>query len=233
MGGIMERILIVDDEKEIIELLSLYLEQKGYEIIEAYDGLDAWQKIQNEKVDLAIIDVMMPKMDGFNLVKKIRSIYPFPVIMLSAKHEDVDKILGLGLGADDYMAKPFNPLEVVARVDAQLRRKNMYHIDDEPKYIKIDPYVLDIEGCMLKKEGKEISLTSTEYKILELLMSHPGKVFTRSQIFEHVWSEFSDGDDLTIMVHIRKIREKIEDHPSEPKYLKTIRGLGYRFEKQG
>lgn len=231
----MYKILIADDEKEIIELLKLYLENEGYMIVEASDGLEAWTKIVQEKVDLAILDVMMPKLDGFNLLKKIRESNNIPVIMLSAKAGDVDKILGLGLGADDYMAKPFNPLEVSARVSAQLRR---YHrLNDggqsgEEKAIQIGPYTLDRESCVLHNGSKEVALTSTEYKIVKMLMESPGRVFTRSQIFEHIWAEDSDGDDNTIMVHVRKIREKIEDDPSNPVYLKTIRGLGYRFEKK-
>lgn len=230
----MYQILIADDEKEIIELMTLYLENEQYQVIEAYDGIEALEKLAKHKVDLVILDVMMPKLDGFNVLKKIRETYQMPVLMLSAKSEDVNKILGLGLGADDYIAKPFNPLEVVARVNAQLRRSHTLNAqkEDKEKIISIGPYQLNTESCAFFKEGMEINLTSTEYKILNLLFEYPNRVFTRSQIFEHVWHELSEGDDHTIMVHIRKIREKIEDDPSNPLFLKTIRGLGYRFEKK-
>ncbi len=228
-------ILIADDEREIVELLTLYLENEGYGVLHAYDGERAWKRIVEESVDLAILDIMMPKLDGFALLKKIRETYDLPLIMLSAKGEDVNKILGLGLGADDYMAKPFNPLEVTARVRAQLRR---YHRlrkgtgeDQQPELI-IGPYRLNTEACVLYKGGEEIPLTSTEFKIVSMLMEHPGRVFTRTQIFERIWNEPFAGDDNTIMVHVRKIREKIEEDPGKPRYLKTIRGLGYRFEKK-
>lgn len=230
----MYSILIADDESDIIELLKLYLEHEGWTILSAQDGLHAWSILESKTVDLAILDVMMPKLDGFSLLKRIRQNMKIPVIMLSAKSEDQDKILGLGLGADDYIAKPFNPLEVVARVHAQLRRfkMNAQEQDNDQTILSIGPFELNQESCIFLKHGSVISLTSTEYKILKLLMSHPGKVFTRAQIFETIWSEWSDGDDNTIMVHMRKIREKIEDDPSHPEYVTTIRGLGYRFEHQ-
>lgn len=230
------RILIADDEKEIVELLKLYLENEGHEIVEAYDGLDALQKLKANGADLAVIDIMMPGLDGFSLTKKIREKYNIPVIILSARSEDKDKILGLGLGADDYIVKPFNPLEVVARVKAQLRR--FYQLNREPdRETKEDklcsgPFTLDRRSCSFCKNGVEIPLTSTEYKILMMLMEQPGRVFTKVQIYENVRGDYFDGDDNAIMVHISKIREKIEDEPGNPKYLKTIRGIGYRFDKR-
>ncbi len=230
------RILIADDEKEIVELLKLYLENEGHEITEAYDGLDALEKLQAGTIDLAVIDIMMPGLDGFNLTKKIREKYNIPVIILSARSEDRDKILGLGLGADDYIVKPFNPLEVVARVKAQLRR--FYQLNREPERevqadkLCIGPYTLDRRSCVFCKDGVEIPLTSTELKILMMLMEQPGRVFTKVQIYEYVRGDYFDGDDNAIMVHISKIREKIEDEPGNPKYLKTIRGIGYRFDKR-
>lgn len=230
------RILIVDDEKEIVELLKLYLENEGHKIVEAYDGLDALEKLQANPVDLAVIDIMMPGLDGFSLTKKIREKINIPVIILSARSEDKDKILGLGLGADDYIVKPFNPLEVVARVKAQLRR--FYQLNKVPErdvqedILCVGPYTLDRRSCIFYKDGVEIPLTSTEYKILQMMMEQPGRVFTKVQIYEHVRGDYFDGDDNAIMVHISKIREKIEDEPGNPIYLKTIRGIGYRFDKR-
>ncbi len=229
------KILVADDEKEIVELLTLYLENEGYTVLPAYDGLEAFGKVVSENVDLAILDVMMPGIDGFNLVKKIREKYDIPLIILSAKNEDINKILGLGIGADDYISKPFNPLELTARVSAQLRRYHKLNSGaptEDEKEICIGPYVLNKVSCSLFKNDTELALTSTEYKILSMLMEKPGRVYTRSQIFENVWGDYFEGDDNTIMVHVRKIREKIEDDPSRPSYLKTIRGLGYRFEKK-
>lgn len=229
-------VLIADDEREIVELLKLYLEKDGIKVYEANDGLEAWQKINQEKIDLAVVDVMMPAINGFELVKKIREKFNIPVIILSARTEDNDKILGLGLGADDYIAKPFNPLEVVARVQAQLRRfytlNTAAQVSQLEGKIQIGSISLDRGSCTLSKNGKEIALTPIEFKIVSMLMEQPGRVFTKVQIFERVWGEYFEGDDNTIMVHISKIREKIEDDPAKPIYLKTIRGLGYRFEKK-
>lgn len=231
-----KRILIADDEKEIVEILKLYLENEGYEIVETYDGIDALEKLQTNEVDLAVVDIMMPGMDGFNLTKRIREIKNIPVIILSARSEDKDKILGLGLGADDYIVKPFNPLEVVARVNAQLRRFYTLNRDPEKETqedkLCVGPFTLNKRSCTFYKDETEIQLTSTEYKILMMLMEEPGRVFTKVQIYENVRGDYFDGDDNTIMVHISKIREKIEDEPGAPKYLKTIRGIGYRFDKR-
>jgi DNA-binding response OmpR family regulator len=231
-----KRILIADDEKEIVEILKLYLENEGHEIVETYDGIDALEKLQTNEVDLAVVDIMMPGMDGFNLTKRIREIKNIPVIILSARSEDKDKILGLGLGADDYIIKPFNPLEVVARVNAQLRRFYTLNRDPEKETqedkLCVGPFTLNKRSCTFYKDETEIQLTSTEYKILMMLMEEPGRVFTKVQIYENVRGDYFDGDDNTIMVHISKIREKIEDEPSAPKYLKTIRGIGYRFDKR-
>lgn len=229
-------VLIADDEKEIVELLKLYIEKEGNKVVEAYNGIDAWVKINEEQIDLAVIDIMMPGIDGFNLVKKVRERYNIPLIILSARTEDHDKILGLGIGADDYIAKPFNPLEVVARVQAQLRRyytlNSKVQRETEEDKIQLGRLILDRISCTLYKDSKEILLTSIEYKILAMLMEHPGRVFTKAQIFERVWEDYFSGDDNTIMVHMSKIRDKVEDDPSKPKFLKTIRGLGYRLEKK-
>ncbi|WP_097027691.1 response regulator transcription factor [Clostridium peptidivorans] len=228
----MKKVLIADDEQEIIELLTLYLEKDGYEILEAHDGFSALDILKNEAVDIAIIDIMMPNMDGYELIKIIRQRYKIPVIMMSAKSEISDKILGLELGADDYIAKPCDPLEVLARVKAQLRRFCEFnYIEEEPiKDLVIRDLRLDRDSCTLCKRNEYIQLTSTEYKLLLLLMGNPKKVFTKKQIFEYVWNEPFYGDDNTIMVHISKLRDKIEEDSKNPVYLKTIRGLGYKFE---
>lgn len=228
----MKKVLIVDDEQEIIELLTLYLEKDGYEILEAYDGFGALDILKAKTIDIAIIDIMMPNMNGYELIKIIRQQYKIPVIMMSAKSETSDKILGLELGADDYIGKPCDPLEVLARVKAQLRRFCEFNhtekelIDD----LVIGDLKLNKDSCTLCKRNKNIQLTSTEYKLLLFLMSNPKRVFTKKQIFEYVWNEPFYGDDNTIMVHISKLRDKIEEDSKNPIYLKTIRGLGYKIE---
>lgn len=226
-------LLIVEDEPEITELLTLYLE-KEYHLLLAQDGLEALSIIKQHKVHLVISDVMMPRMDGFQLIKEIRKEHHFPVLFLSARIHDHDKILGLDLGADDYIAKPFNPLEIVARVNSALRRVYRF---DQPKEQDIDTeriilgdLLLDLKECTLMKEKQVVPLTSTEYKILLLFMKHPGRVFTHKSIYETIWESAFAYDNNTIMVHISNIREKIEDNPKKPLYLKTIRGLGYKFE---
>lgn len=228
------KILIADDEEEIVEILELYLEKDGFQVIKAGDGLEAWELIQKIKIDMAVLDIMMPNIDGFNLTKKIREDYNIPIIILSAKNQDNDKILGLGLGADDYITKPFNPLEVSARIQAQLRR--FYNLNsntaNENKKIVIGKVSLDTFNMVVKVDESEVALTSFEYKILKLLMKNSGKIFTKREIFELVWEDNYFGDDNTIMVHISNLREKIEPNPRKPIYLKTIRGLGYKFEKK-
>ncbi|MBW9156948.1 response regulator transcription factor [Clostridium tagluense] len=228
------KILIVDDEKEILELIQLYLEKEGHEVIKAGNGIEAWNKILENDVDLAVIDIMLPGLDGYQLTKKIREKYTIPIIILSAKNEDNDKILGLDLGADDYVTKPFNPLELLSRVQAQLRRVyklSVLNEDNKENKIIIGDIILDEKKCTVFKNGKEVSLTYTEYKILSILMKNPGRVFTKKQIFEKVWEENYYGDDNIIMVHISNIRDKIEDDGIKETYLKTIRGLGYKFDK--
>lgn len=231
----MYKILVADDEVEIVELLELYLEKEGYEIIKCYDGIEAWNILSNRKVDLAILDIMIPGLDGYKLVRKVRESMNIPVIMLSAKNGPNDKILGLGLGADDYVTKPFDPLELMARVSAQIRRyynlKGSNEKEDE-SLVKRDFGRLSIDEskCLIYKDNEEISMTSTEYKILRLVMINEGRVFTKKQIFEQVWEEEYYGEDNTIMVHISKIRDKIEDNPKKPAFLVTVRGLGYKFQ---
>ena len=228
------KILICDDEKEILELLELYLGKEGYDIVKATDGLEALYTIKrNKDFDLVIIDIMMPHIDGYKLVKEIRNLYNIPIIMLSAKNQDEDKILGLDLGADDYITKPFNPLEIVARVNAQIRRVYKLNVNEESaSNIIIGDIVLDTYNVKVMLRGEEIELTSIEYGILKYLMENAGRVLTKNQIFEAVWNEAFLGGDNTIMVHISRLRDKIEVDSRNPIYLKTVRGLGYRFEKK-
>ncbi|MBY0098186.1 response regulator transcription factor [Mesobacillus maritimus] len=237
----MRTILIVDDQPEITELLKLYLEKEGYRVLEAHDGMDAFMLISTEKIDLMLVDLMMPVLDGYQLIKKVRETRQIPIIIISAKNEDNDKILGLGLGADDFIQKPFNPLEVVARVQALLRRSYNYSSEEtgtsqESKTRKktVGDLTLDEATFSIIRKDDVIQLTKIEYKILELLMASPGRVYTKQQIFENVWNDYYMGgeEDNTINVHISKIREKIEELPKKPVYLKTVRGLGYKFEKK-
>lgn len=230
----MYTILIADDEAEIVELLQLYLE-KEYHILQAQNGMEALKLMQNHKIDLAILDIMMPGMDGLQLLKRIRETERFPVLFLSAKSQHHDKILGLELGADDYISKPFNPLEIVARAGALLRRVHQFDAKAEEEEKPEDQIVLgrltlDRSSCQVEVDGEPVALTSTEYKILELLMQQPGRVFTRKKIYETVWEDFYVYEDNSIMVHISNIREKIERDSKRPEYLKTIRGLGYKIE---
>lgn len=227
------RVLIAEDDRDIIDLLELYLDNAGYDVITAENGLLAWECLEREKdIDLVIMDIMMPEMNGYQLIRKMRGQHNMPVIMISAKTEDSEKILGLDLGADDYVAKPFNPLEVVARVRSNLRR--YYHLNDQPEddgNLRVGDLRLNTESMSLTKGSEEITLTPMEYKILHLFMQNPGKVFTKIQIYQHASGDYVENDENTVMVHISNLREKIEEDPKMPKYLKTIRGLGYKLEK--
>ncbi len=224
------KILIADDEPEIRDLLRLYLEKEGYRILEAVNGLEALKILDSEEVSMLLADVMMPGMDGFRLVKKLRENNRMPVIIISAKVSDSDKILGLDLGADDYITKPFNPLEVVARVNSNIRRFYKLGADSGVKTeVATGDLVLNMDECVLYKDNEPILLTSVEYKIMKLFMENPGKVFTKQQIFEQGWGEDFAVDDNSIMVCISKLRAKLSDNKDE--YIRTIRGLGYRLEK--
>ncbi len=224
------KILIADDEAEIRDLLRLYLEKEGYKILEAADGLKALEIIESGEVSMLVADIMMPGMDGFRLIKKLRENNRIPVIIISARVADSDKILGLDLGADDYITKPFNPLEVVARVNSNIRRFYKLGADSGVKSeVRIGDLVLNMDECVLYKNGETILLTSVEYKIMKLFMENPGKVFTKQQIFEQGWGEDFAVDDNSIMVCISKLRSKLSDNKDE--YIRTIRGLGYRLEK--
>ncbi|MGR9594628.1 response regulator transcription factor [Bacillus thuringiensis] len=227
-----KNILIVDDDKDIIDLLKLFLEMENFFVVEASNGEVALKCLEENHIDLAIVDIMMPKMDGYQLIKKIRETLQFPILILSAKSQEVDKIIGLGIGADDFITKPFSALEIIARVQAHLRRSyefNKKAIEGKEKQIHMGDLVLDHHSCTLYKSSESITLSATEYKILTLFMKEPGRMFTKKQIFENVWSDYYCADDNTIMVHISRLREKLEDSPKNPVYIKTIRGLGYRF----
>ncbi len=225
------KILIADDEPEIRDLLRLYLENEKYDVIEAENGNEALRLVSEQKPDLVLLDIMMPGMDGYQVLKAIRVDNNVPVIIISAKDEDSQKILGLNLGADDYISKPFNPLEAMARVNSNIRR--FYSLGSTPSEekdkITVRNLSLDPESCTLTKDGEVIELTSVEYKIIELFMSHPGKVYTKQQLYEYAWGEEFFIADNNIMVCISKLRAKLSEDPSE--YIKTLRGLGYRFEK--
>lgn len=227
-------ILIAEDEQDLRLLIELHLSKEGLNIFNAKDGLEALNIFYNNKINLAILDVMMPKLDGFNLLKKVRETSEIPVIFLTARGEDSDKILGLGLGADDYIVKPFSPIELIARVQAQLRRSYKYSMgttDSETSIISVGELILDQNSCSIHKNHKLLELNVKEYKLLKIFMESPGRVYTKKQLYESVWGEEFYGDDNTIMVHISHLREKIENNPKEPKYLKTIRGIGYKFQK--
>lgn len=223
-------ILVADDEQGIVDFVTLYLEKDGYEVFTASDGEQAWDCIQQEKIDLAILDIMMPKLNGYQLIKKIRAEKNMPIIFLTAKDASADKVLGLDIGADDYVTKPFDPLELVARVSAQLRR--FYSLGaqevNEPEKIALHDLILDLDQCLLFKENKPITLTSIEFKILRLLMGTPGRVFTKKQIYEAVWEDTYIVDDNNIMVYISRLREKLGTREEES-YIQTIRGLGYKI----
>lgn len=231
------KILVAEDDDSIVDLLKLYLENEGYEVYAASDGLQAMGILENNKMDLAVLDIMMPKLNGYEVTKRIRDISNIPILILSAKNLDSDKIIGLDIGADDYMTKPFNPLEIIARVKAALRR--YYQLNDgagkeiiSSTKLVVGELELDTEKLELTKSGKEISLTPTEYKIITLLMRSPGRVYTKAQIYETISGEYFESDDNTMMVHISKLREKIERNPKSSEYIKTIRGLGYKIEKR-
>ena len=230
----MYNVLVCDDDREIVEAIEIYLSQEGYKVLKAYDGEEALKVLDREKVDLLIIDVMMPKLDGIRATLKIREKKNMPIIILSAKSEDADKILGLNVGADDYMTKPFNPLELTARVKSQLRRYTQLGSTID----KSNQAVYAVGGLSIADEQKEVTvdgepvrLTPIEYNILLLLVKNQGKVFSIDQIYESIWNEDAIGVDNTVAVHIRHIREKIEINPKEPRYLKVVWGVGYKIEK--
>lgn len=227
------QILIADDEAEIRELLRLYLEKDGYRVFESRDGLETLEILKTERIDLLLLDIMMPEMDGFAVLKKLRRENNIPVLIMSAKDADSDKILGLDLGADDYLTKPMNPLEAVARVNSNIRRFYTLGVRDKEEVqsiLQVRDLKLDLDGCVLYKEDQLIELTSVEYRIMRLFLQCPGKVFTKEQLFRTGWNCDYMEDDNNVMVCISKLRAKLSDDANH--YIKTIRGLGYRFEKE-
>ena len=227
----MYNILVCDDEKDIVSALKIYLTADGYQIFEAYNGKEALEIIKNQEIHLALMDIMMPEMDGITAMIKIREISNVPVILLTAKSEDTDKILGLTVGADDYVTKPFNPVEVQARVKSQLRRYMLLGGGNvKQDSLVIGGIELDDRTKEVLLDGEKVSLTRTEYDILKLLMEHPGQVFSPNQIYEKVWNDNPFGTENTVAVHIRHLREKIEINPAEPRYLKVVWGRGYKIE---
>ena len=230
----MFNILVCDDDKEIVDAIDIYLSQEGYHILKAYDGLQAIEIMKKEEVHLILLDIMMPNLDGIRATRKIRETSSVPIIMLSAKSENVDKILGLNIGADDYITKPFNPLELIARVKSQLRRYtqlgNLATEEKEAVYV-CGGLVVNDDLKTVTVDGEPVKLTPIEYNILVLLIKNQGKVFSIEQIYENIWNEEAIGADNTVAVHIRHIREKIEINPREPRYLKVVWGIGYKIEK--
>ncbi len=226
----MSTILVVDDEPDIRDVIHVYLRNEGYKVIEAANGEEALNIINTISVQLVILDVMMPIMDGIKACFKIREVSTTPIIMLSAKEEDIDKITGLTTGADDYMVKPFNPLELLARVKAQLRRQTLIGKPESSSLILIKDLVIDTSKHSVKLKENDISLTPLEFSILVLLASHPGQVFSSEKIYETVWKEPYGYSDNTVMVHIRNLREKLELTPREPQYIKTVWGVGYKID---
>lgn len=232
----MAKILVCDDDKDIVEAIDIYLTQEGYEVLKAYDGDEAIKVLKSNEVDLLIIDVMIPRLDGIRATLKIRENMSLPIIILSAKSEDADKILGLNIGADDYITKPFNPLELVARVKSQLRRYTQLGStarSDNQSEFRTGGLVIRDDLKEVTVDGEKVKLTPIEYNILLLLVKNQGKVFSINQIYENIWNEEAIGADNTVAVHIRHIREKIEINPKEPRYLKVVWGVGYKVEKIG
>lgn len=225
-------ILVCDDDKEIVEAIEIYLMQEDYNVEKAYDGIQAVEIMKNKKIDLMIIDVMMPKLDGIRATLQIRKESRVPIIILSAKTEDADKILGLNVGADDYVTKPFNPLELVARVKSQLRRYTTLSSNDAAgdKVYEAGSLLVNDDLKKVTVDGEEVKLTPIEYNILLLLLKNKGKVYSINEIYESIWNEEAIGADNTVAVHIRHIREKIEINPKEPRYLKVVWGVGYKIE---
>ena len=233
----MANILVCDDDKDIVEAIGIYLEQEGYTVIKAYDGVEAINVLRSQPVDLLIIDIMMPKLDGIRATLKIREENPLPIIILSAKSEEVDKVMGLNIGADDYVTKPFTPMELMARVNSQMRRYKRFMERLQAKEQEKTDTVYTMGGLEVNESTFEVrvddapvKLTPMEFKILLLLIKNPGRVFSADEIYERVWNERAVNTE-TVMVHVRNIREKIEINPKEPKYLKVVWGVGYKIEK--
>ena len=227
----MANILICDDERDIVSALKIYLSSEGYTLFEAYTGREALEIARKNELHLVLMDIMMPELDGISATAKLREEYNVPIILLTAKSEDTDKVLGLNVGADDYITKPFNPIEVLARVRSQLRRyTSLGGMEQKPSKLVIGGISLDDETKAVTVDGENVNLTPIEYNILLLLMRHPGRVYSSSQIYEQVWNETAFGSEGAVAVHIRHLREKLEIDPSNPRYLKVVWGLGYKME---
>lgn len=226
------KIIVVDDDKEIVELLSIYIQNEGYDVVKAYDGKEALSKVATiPDIDLMILDIMMPKMDGMEVVKELRKESQIPIIMLTAKTTDMDKIKGLIAGADDYVTKPFNPLEIMARVKSLLRRTNMQVKEEAPEYLEVGPLIIKKDSHEVETdEGRSIQLTALEFGILYLLASHPNRVFSADEIFERVWQQESLISAKTVMVHVSHLRDKIEEATGGEKVIQTVWGVGYKIE---
>jgi DNA-binding response OmpR family regulator len=231
---LQQRVLVVDDDREIVKAIAINLQNEGYEVLTAYDGLQALDIISTQKVHLIILDVMMPRLDGLSTTMKIRAEKNIPIIILSAKSEGTDKVLGLSMGADDYVTKPFNTMELMARVKSQLRRYltlGDVNGQNSANILQSGGLRFDVDSHTLTVDGEPVRLTATETKIVELLLRTPGRIYPAEEIYERVWGETAYGVENTVMVHIRRIREKIEINPKEPKYLKVVWGIGYKIEK--
>lgn len=232
----MYNILVCDDEKDIVSALEIYLKSEGYNVLPAYDGLEAIEAVKNSEVHLILMDIMMPRCDGLTAMSKIREISNVPVILLTAKGEDTDKILGLNVGADDYITKPFNPVELLARVRSHLRRYfklGSANIENDADILSVGNIILDNKQKIVTVDDDVVSLTPTEFEILKLLMQSPGEVFSLKRIYSTVWNETVIGSESTVAVHIRHLREKIEVDPAHPKYLKVVWAHGYKMEAEG
>ena len=230
----MYTILICDDDRDIVSALDIYLTSEGYQTVKAYNGREALQAVEQKEIHLILMDIMMPELDGIRATAKLREENNVPIILLTAKSEDTDKILGLNIGADDYITKPFNPLEVIARVKSQLRRyTSLGGSEKNTGLITVGPVSMDDGAKRVTVDGEPVALTPIEYNILKLLMSHPGQVFSSAQIYEQVWNDPAYGSENTVAVHIRHLREKIEIEPAAPRWLKVVWGLGYKMEKGG
>lgn len=228
----MKTVLVCDDDEAILESLRIYLSMEGYNVLTACDGIEALEQIENNAIHCVVLDIMMPRLDGLKTTLKIREKHNFPIILLSAKSEDTDKIAGLGFGADDYVTKPFNPLELVARVKSQIRRYvTLGSLEIKENQIATGGVLLDTDTKKVTVDGEAVKLTAIEYKILEYLMKNMEKVLSSSQIYEAVWGEPSFSSEKTVTVHIKNLRDKIEINPKDPKYLKVVYGLGYKCER--
>ena len=230
----MYTILICDDDRDIVSALDIYLTSEGYQTVKAYNGREALKAVEQREIQLILMDIMMPELDGIRATAKLREENNVPIILLTAKSEDTDKILGLNIGADDYITKPFNPLEVIARVKSQLRRyTSLGGSEKSTGLITVGPVSMDDSAKRVTVDGEPVALTPIEYNILKLLISHPGQVFSSAQIYEQVWNDPAYGSENTVAVHIRHLREKIEIDPADPRWLKVVWGLGYKMEKGG